>query len=241
MLENSIIIAAHPDDEILWFSSILDKVDAVVLSYLAIESKPQHTIGRKKCLSEHPIKNLSCLGIDESEFKSANWRNPLPSSYGLETSKRNIFRNRSFLKRYIKNYHKLKEELESKLAGFSNVFTHNPWGEYGNAEHIQVYRVVKELQQGMKFDLWFSNYCGPVSIKLMSKHISTLNIEYVTLKTDKALLQKIKSLYIKHGCWTWYDDWAGFDAEAFIKDTPQEAKPKAGADALSLNYIKVTK
>lgn len=240
MLENSIIIVAHPDDEVLWFSSILGKVDAVVISYLAIESKPQHTIGRKKCLSAHPLKNLSCLGIDESEFKSANWRNPVPTKYGMETSKRNILRNRSFLKRYMENYHELKEKLQSKLAGFRNVFTHNPWGEYGNAEHIQVYRVVKELQQSMEFDLWFSNYCGPTSIKLMSKLLSPLNIEYVTLKTDKMLFNEIKCLYLKQGCWTWFDNWEGFDTEAFIKDKPQEAQLKDGADALPLNFIKTT-
>jgi LmbE family N-acetylglucosaminyl deacetylase len=37
--EKSIVVSAHPDDEILGFSSIVDRVDEVVLCYLNCPSK----------------------------------------------------------------------------------------------------------------------------------------------------------------------------------------------------------
>ena len=57
LLENAVVVVAHPDDEVLWFSSILDKVDEVVICYLAINSKPQWTVGRQLSLAEHPVKS----------------------------------------------------------------------------------------------------------------------------------------------------------------------------------------
>ncbi len=53
-------------------------------------------------------------------------------------------------KDYKENYYKLKNHLKKKLMGYVNIFTHNPWGEYGSEEHIQVYKVVKELQEEIR-------------------------------------------------------------------------------------------
>ncbi len=110
MLEESIIVAAHPDDEVLWFSSILDKVDEVILCYLDVKSNPQWSIGRKQSLSEYPLKNISCLGLDESEvFTDANSQNPVITNYGTEITENGIFG-----KKYIKNYYELKKN--SKMS-----------------------------------------------------------------------------------------------------------------------------
>ncbi len=240
MLEKSIIIAAHPDDEILWFSSIFNKVDRIIVCYLAIESKPDWTTARTEALSKYPKENIISLSIDESGFNGANWSKPIITPYGLGASKKSMLRNRTFQKKYIESYRKLKNELKNRLAGFSNVFTHNPWGEYGNADHVQVYRVVKELQQSMKFDIWFSNYTAPLSNSLMLSCLSSFNTEQVSLKTDKPLLEKIKEHYIKYKCWSWFDDWEGFDDETFFKDEHTEVEPVNGARALPLNLIKLT-
>lgn len=218
ILQNSILIAAHPDDEILWFSSILDKVDRIIICFLECESNAQWTIGRKKSLTEHPIQNTSSLDIDESEvFSDANFRAPVVTKYGIEITDKQISD-----RKYIQNFYKLKKELKTKLIDYDNVFTHNPWGEYGNEEHIQIYRVIRNLKKELGFTLWFPNYSSNKSYKLMLKHISNANLEYVTLKTNKKLSDHIKRIYIKNGCWTWYDDWKWFDEESFIKDNQPE-------------------
>ncbi len=214
ILEKSIIVVAHPDDEILWFSSILSKADYILFCFLEMRMKPLKTCGRKQTLSGYPLKNISCLGIDESEaFWDVDWQNPKLTKFGIEIAK-----NPSSARRYEKNYHTLRHDLKSSLKGYKNVFTHNPWGDYGHAEHVQIYRVLKDLQSDMKFNMWFSNYCSNKSFALMLEYISGFDSEYLTLRTDMALAETIKDLYQKNGGWTWYDEWKWFNEESFMKD-----------------------
>ena len=223
------------DDEVLWFSSILDRVSEVVICYLDCKSKPDWSIGRRKSLSEHPIKNISCLGIDESEvFDDTSWHNPVINKYGMQTSNKNNASGK-----YIENYDKLRKNLKTKLMDCCNVFTHNPWGEYGNEEHVQVYRVIKELQENLNFNLWFSNYCSNKSFNLMIRYIPAFNSEYVTLKTNKIIGHQIKNLYKRNKCWTWYDKWEWFNEESFIKDGTFDEEEKTYGNIFPLNMIKV--
>ncbi len=252
MFEKSIIVSAHPDDEVLWFSSILDKVDTVLICYLAINSEPQITISRQKSLSEHPCKNIHCLGIDESEaFFDTDWQTPSITKYGMK-----IFNKRISAERYKKNYYALKQHLENQLAGYHNVFTHNPWGEYGHVEHVQVYRVIKELQEKMKFHIWFSNYCSNKSTNLMVTYSSAMGSEYTTLKINQVMANAIKELYLQNGCWTWYSGWRWSIDESFIKDeydqneflnqekktlknTHSQEAAQGGNHVFPINFIKI--
>lgn len=234
ILQKSIIIAAHPDDEVLWFSSILDKVDEVVLCFLSTTIPNAHR-GRKKTLLEYPLKNISCLGLKESEtFYDVDWQNPVITQFGIETNKQFIS-----AKRYEENYYKLKQHLESKLIGYHNVFSHNPWGEYGHNEHVQLYRVIKELQDKLKFDLWVSNYCSNKSFKLMLEYVTPTYPELITLKTNKTLAKDIKDLYTKNECWTYYDDCEWFNEESFIRDTSFRNVTVDHGHIFPLNLIKV--
>ena len=193
MLKDSIIIAAHPDDEVLWFSSILDKVDHIKICYLKNESYPLWIKGRIKAIAEYPLSNISHLDIDEAEvFNDKNWGITELTKFGIAI-KPNGFSKlqgiryiRNYYK-YIRNYHKLKNRLKKILDQYKNVITHNPWGEYGNEEHVQVYRVVKELKKEYNFNLWFNNYSSNKSLKLMSYYLNFLTPEFISLNTNKSL------------------------------------------------------
>ncbi|MFV2058549.1 MAG: hypothetical protein ACC707_18960, partial [Thiohalomonadales bacterium] len=104
------------------------------------------------------------------------------------------------------------------LEGYRNVITHNPWGEYGHEEHVQVYRVLKELQDHLKFNLWVSNYYSNKSVYLMNQYMPGFGSEFITIKTNKKLARKIKNIYVKNKCWTWFSDYKWPDEELFIKD-----------------------
>lgn len=125
------------------------------------------------------------------------------------------------------------------MIGCLNVVTHNPWGEYGNEEHIQVYRAVRDLQEELGFTLWFSNYFSNKSYELMLNYSINANSEYVTLKTNKIFSNNIKRLYQKNGCWTWYDDWVWFDQESFIKDKQLDNGNYKYGHMFPLNLINV--
>ena len=55
----------------------------------------------------------------------------------------------------------LKDLLRARLGDCRNVITHNPWGEYGHEDHVQVFRAVTALQAELGFAVWVSGYCAP--------------------------------------------------------------------------------
>jgi hypothetical protein len=234
MSEKSITVVAHPDDEVLWFSSILNKVNEIVICFLDSKSHPHWKTGRQISLKEHAFKNISCLGLNQADiFGSVDWQKPLITKHGIEISKKGVSD-----KKYKENYYTIRRLLKDKLTGYSDVFTHNPWGEYGHEEHIQIYRIVKELQSEQQFNLWFSNYCSNSSLNLMLRYISGFDSEYVTFKTDKVMATSVKELYKKNDCWTWFDDWTWFNEESFMKDRDYIDEVKPYGHIFPLNMIK---
>lgn len=237
MLERSIIVAAHPDDEVLWFSSILEKVDAVLVCFISNEVYPKWTAGRRHSLKEYPVKNISCLELHESGvLNGANWKNPVETEYGLKIVQESIPLQR--VQKYTNNYDILKQLLGKHLEGYRNVFTHNPWGEYGHEEHVQVHRVVKALQSLMGFHLWYSNYVAEKSFAMMSGYRERVRCEAVARDTNKALARTVTEIYKKNNCWTWHNDWEGFKQETFIKETSQPESKSRGRQ-FPINFIKV--
>jgi glycosyltransferase involved in cell wall biosynthesis len=238
MLEKSIIISAHPDDEVLWFSSVLDKVNKIVICLVNNESRPRWNIGRRKSLAAYPLKTLSVLDIDQAEvFNGGDWDNPVATEYGIEIANKMMTAQGA---KYRANYEKLMQQLETYLTGCLNVFTHNPWGEYGHEEHIQVYRAVKSLQGKLKFNLWFSNYVSNKSFKLMLSHADRFHFEYASFETNKALAHDIMRIYKMHKCWTWYDHWEWYPKESFIQERDFEHGDKKLGNLFPTNLIKVS-
>ena len=235
MLKNSILVAAHPDDEALWFSSIMDKVDDLLFCYTDCMSQPQWGIGRRAVLSSLPFKNVSSMDLCESEvFDKANWDNPVIDEFGIEV---NDYKNSG--KIYRKNYSELKRTLRNRLENYGNVISHNPWGEYGNEEHVQLFNVMFQLQQEMHFDLWFSNYCSDKSLSLALRYITGFTSEYVTMKTNKPLAQHLQGLYQRHQCWTWLDNWEWFNEECFMRNTDITISDESFGHIFPLNMIRL--
>ncbi len=56
----------------------------------------------------------------------------------------------------MRNFHRLRDMLRPELEGLDAVVTHNPWGEYGHEEHIQVFRVISAQAEEMGFRVWVS-------------------------------------------------------------------------------------
>ncbi len=148
--------------------------------------------------------------------------------------------NRSASRKYAENYSMLLKLLREQLKSFKNVITHAPWGEYGHAEHVQVYRAVKLLQEELGFDIWCPNYCSQFTFDFMATYINGCEKEYFSFNVDEDLVIKLRELYIKNGCWTWFDNWKWFNEEFFINDSWFYSK-RAGSSASHYCPVNVIK
>ena len=224
---------AHPDDEVLWFSSILDKINKVVLCFQLKKGNEKLGKNRETVIQKYPLDTILSLELYEANaYKEKHFIFPIPSKYGMI-----LYNYKSHL-RYKKNYHSLKQRLDTILSNQKTVFTHNPWGEYGNEEHVQIYRVVKELQKKYKYDLYFSNYVSTKSMKFAQKYIFKINYPYIVSKPNFQLTEKIKSLYQLNNCWTWTKDWTCYPEEIFLQDTIIHKNIHKYGHIVPLNLIK---
>jgi hypothetical protein len=231
--KRSLLIVAHPDDEALWFSSILENIGKIIFCFHHVADRPDLTQGRLKNYNEYPKENIHNLQIDESVvFNKKNFEFPEETSYGIK-----VRHSGKAEKQYINNYSILIDKLMPFLSDVDQVFTHNPWGEYGNEEHIQVYRAIKSLQRESTFDIWFPSYFSNKSAGLMAKTLTRLHVEFFIEKTNQQLAYKLFEMYKKNECWTWFDNWTWPTEETFIKDTfNQDSEQNAYTKRLSLPF-----
>lgn len=230
----SALVVAHPDDEILWFSSILSKVDIIIFCFLDYLPAPSLGTGRREVIAEYPLKNLRSLNITEAgSFNCASWAEPEPSEHGLT-----LKANKKTTTRYVENYHILCEQLAVHLTGCRNVYTHNPWGEYGHEDHVQVFRAISALQQRCGFTLRFSNYASNRSHNLMLKYISGYRSAYDAYPVNLELASMIADIYKKHHCWTWYDEYRWFSEELFMTTADIVTTDLGHGHIFPINYIK---
>jgi hypothetical protein len=203
------LVVAHPDDEVLWASSIAGAVAEVVFCYENCPPLPDLGGARRRAIAKYPLPAVYTLGLTESgSFDKANWLWPRQSECGLAVSKREAA--------YSASYSALYRLLSQRLASRPIVVTHNPWGEYGHEDHVQVYRVVERLQRELGFSLWVSCYVGVKSKRLMEWTIGAARAVSQPLPTDLALAHRIRDLCIREGCWTWRNDHEWPKCESFL-------------------------
>jgi len=202
------IVVAHPDDEILFFSSIIETVDKIIVCFGPSSSK-KVTDGRKLLQSRYPLKNIEWLNVQESNDLLANWNNPKLTNFGIF-----VTRNKN---EYEKNFRYLAEFFKKKLAEYDVVYTHNPWGEYGHEEHISVFKAVCSATASTKTAVYVSSYISDRSKKVFDSQKALLGSELLVGSIPTSLCESIKRLYIAHDCWTWNDEYTWPDTELFIK------------------------
>ena len=205
----SAIVVAHPDDEILFFSSVIEAVDEIIICF-GPSSSNAVSDGRKRLQGRYPLKNIEWLNIQESNvFRSANWNSPKLNDYGIDVTK-----NKDH---YEKNFRYLAELFKQKLSSFDVVYTHNPWGEYGHEEHISVFRAVCVATKSTKTSVFVSGYLSDRSKKVFDIQKAVLDSDVIVGSTPTNLCESIKRLYIENNCWTWHDDYIWPTTELFIK------------------------
>ncbi|MEJ2761135.1 MAG: PIG-L family deacetylase, partial [Gammaproteobacteria bacterium] len=147
------LVVAHPDDEALWLSSAIANADRIILCFGDLFARPRDSAARRAATAELPLHDLVSLDIPESGVLNlVDWARPQLTPTGIAIT------DAAARERYETNYPRLVTALGEALAGAAAVYTHNPWGEYGHAEHIQVHRAVAALQENLGYTIRFSNY-----------------------------------------------------------------------------------
>ncbi|MGE4481483.1 hypothetical protein [Acidocella sp.] len=198
-MSRSVLVAAHPDDEILWLSAALADADPVVLCYGAPYGKPEKAQARARAVAALKLPRLVNLAIPESGSRLfVDWRTPVLTATGIAIAEPQA------QSRYDANFIALTEKLRPILTGATDVYTHNPWGEYGHPEHIQVHRAVAALREELGFTLWFSNYVAPLTWPLARRlGRAACWARKRAVFPDVRLARRLRRVYLRHRVWTW--------------------------------------
>jgi LmbE family N-acetylglucosaminyl deacetylase len=193
------IVVAHPDDEALWLSSVLRQAGSIVFCYGDPYQRPELAAARRRAVAALPLQGLFDLQIPESGAGFAvDWPLPALTAFGVAINEA------AARQRYEANFPKLVAALRPVLANCRDVYTHNPWGEYGHAEHLQVFRAVAALQAEFGFTLRFSNYVSAQSWRLAQQLAETIRwSERAELPPDRKLARQLMRVYAHAGAWTW--------------------------------------
>lgn len=195
------IIVAHPDDEVIFFSSILKQASQVIICFTDTQDAIVN-IGRRHLKNKIHLNNYFFLDLKESDvFNTGNWNNPSKFNDSLN----------------LKSYQNLKSKLSKIFKYGDTIYTHNPWGEYGHEGHSQTFRAIKSLQRKFNLTILVTGYVSNKSFNLMKsqQYLLTNDIEYK--KINSKFSEKLKKLYISNFCWTWNDLYSWPKNEIFFK------------------------
>lgn len=193
------VVVAHPDDEALWLSSTLATASRIVFCFGDQFQRPRDSSARRQAVAALPLAGLIDLAIPESGAPpSLEGKVPELTSSGIRLE------DSAARMRYETNYPRLIEALRTALAGSREIYTHNPWGEYGHPEHIQVHRAVVALQAEIGYTIWFSNYVGAGSWPL-ARHLAgeVRCAERRIVQPDRRTAGRLRRIYRHYGAWTW--------------------------------------
>ena len=120
-MHDAVVVVAHPDDEILWFSSILRQCKSALVCFGASATSTESwDDGRAVMMDSYPLSKVRFLRLRQSDaFEAANWNKPREADCGLQLSRRESLS-------YETNAAELRRILKAELSRETLVFTHNP-------------------------------------------------------------------------------------------------------------------
>lgn len=210
----NVLVVAHPDDEVLWFSSIIPYIDKVVIIYSGVADDRHFGHRRSQVLLDLQYPT-TCFQLEEpGTYSIGDWQDPLPTWYGMKLFRHNGISLSENL--YRNGFHVIRQLLIDTLSSYSCIFTHNPWGEYGHPDHVQVYRIIESLKGYYGFEIYVPGYVSARSLGFAQQYALSGDNSLVVCRTDSDLAKKAAASYKDHQCWTWIDDWTCDHHELFL-------------------------
>jgi LmbE family N-acetylglucosaminyl deacetylase len=208
----ALIVVAHPDDETLWLEPWLSDDALVVVALPTYPGNSALTAARAAIRDEFPAGRMEFLALESLDVLGrSDWRRREPMEYGVDLGARTLAATAAA---YRENYRKLCEQLRPYVAAQPVVYTHNPWGEYGHEEHIQVCQAVLHVAADVGGSVWA--WDGLPARSLAGRGMR-LRLDYYeadlgrlprqTRRLDAERYRRLKSLYAARGAWTYHDDY----------------------------------
>ena len=207
-LAGALVVVAHPDDEILWLAPAVAQAAMIVAALPGHAHEPSITQGREAVRIAYPVGPFEFLPlVSAGVYKRSDWLRRVPAEHGVTLKPDCPVATAS---RYRDNYSALVELLEPYVKQYPVVYTHNPWGEYGHEEHVQVSNAILALAQRHGCSVWA--WDGFPERRLWGQGMR-LRTDYFTGRTatlprrqldvDSPLYRQVRELYIANGAWTW--------------------------------------
>lgn len=207
----NLIVVAHPDDEILWFSSILKEPDTGVI--FCFQNKYPSHIGEEFDYRKYVfnfdyttkvfkiIKMYKSLDIPVVWLQTITTLNPRVCGEVHPSTENH-----------------LKENLQSIISLIEpvKIYTHNPWGEYGHQEHILLHKVLQKLRKDIIFPGVMIDFIEETKKKIDTESILDKLILFKTNPVDISLRKLVFSWYKK------LDIWTGEYLEKYINNKKEE-------------------
>lgn len=199
LLLSVVVLAAHHDDELLWFEPWLEHASEVVIlmpttkAYDAPRSLEEREYGTK-------VRSLWGRTTDEDYL-----------TYWLDKD----------LRPQSLNYRSVKQLLRGHFQKPSNTtfVTHNPWGEYGHVNHRLMYAAARDLALEYKKTLlvdtihYSGTYTFPETRTSQSFPYNLARVSAIRTAFQTSILRGTRS-----DLWTWGD--AEEDIPGFHQSVP---------------------
>ena len=217
------MVVAHPDDEVLWLAPVIPDAKKLLAVFSVANGDPALTAGRELVLSEYPLRSFEFLGLQNADvYGQSDFLSRVPVEHGVSLM-RSCRPERA--ERYRTNYPALLVALDPYVGPRMDIYTHNPWGEYGHEEHIQVNHAAVALAQRHGCSVWV--WDGLSSSELISQDV-WLRANYYPdsaldglpsreLSVDLDRYRDIRGLYQRHDAWTWRDDYLPPNPSRFLQ------------------------
>lgn len=211
-----LVVVAHPDDEIIWLAPVTAQAATIVAALPIHADNPAISSGRDFVRAHYPVGGFEFLSLREAGvYRQSDWLRRSPAPYGVTLSARCPTER---ARRYVANYDALLELIEPYVRRHAVIYTHNPWGEYGHEEHVQVSNVVMSLARRHGCSVWAwdgfpERHLLRLGMRLRSDFYGDrpLTLPHADLEVDGSLYHSIRQLYLSQGAWTW--DW-GYEPPA---------------------------
>jgi LmbE family N-acetylglucosaminyl deacetylase len=210
---DTLVVVAHPDDEVLWLGPFLPRAKHILVAYADATRDSSLNRGRQSVLADFPFATLRYLGLQQADvYGLSDFLSRVPVEYGVKLM-RSCDRERA--RRYRTNFRALVEAVAPFVDATTDIYTHNPWGEYGHEEHVQVSHAMVALAQRHGCSVWA--WDGLPSAELTQRDVwiradyypdtAVCNVPWVEMDVNLECYDQLRSLYQRHDAWTFYDDY----------------------------------